>query len=219
MRTWTLLALVVTATPAALAQTPVMIDFDDLTAPCDLGSAVPLSDEYIALGVVFSIGDPNGAAVLDECSTLGAPGFSPPNIAVIDPQASLATGGTPDTLSMQFPGAAPYRVGARVAGPPGTTIRLVCTVCPWSVPGCDVVASVTLGSAMQTIGVSSYSPFSLGCQIYSWDPVGPWIIDDLAFGFQQPAPEITQLSVTGVSITIALIAVLGAALIRRSINA
>ena len=49
------------------AQEPIVIDFDDLSAPCALGEALPLRDEYAALGVVF-LGAPTngGAAVLDE---------------------------------------------------------------------------------------------------------------------------------------------------------
>ncbi len=199
----------------ALAQAPVFIDFDDLSAPCDFGSAQPLRDEYAAFGVEFSgYSDADGAAVLGECSGYGIPGYSPPNFAVIDPEGLLATGGVPDELRFGFTGDVPRLVRLKVGGPPGTTVFLQCTICPWSYPGCDRYDSVVLDDRMQTLEVWADDPFNLGCSVRPGMGVsGTWIVDDLELRYQ--IPSIPLLSPAGVSILVILIAALGFVLIRR----
>jgi len=74
----------------------VMIDFDDAEAPCVFASAVPLRDEYLAMGVSFSGPFPtDGGAVLDECGNFGVSGHSSPNFVAFNCNSSMSNGGTP----------------------------------------------------------------------------------------------------------------------------
>jgi hypothetical protein len=214
---WSSVAITVWLLPLTVAaQAPIHIDFDDLTAPCDLGSALPLRQEYLDLGIEFlAYGYGNGgAAVLDECSGLGVPGYSPPNFAVIDPQGVLANGGVPDRMFFIPTGPAPTRVQVRVGGTPGTTVWLACGICPWAVPGCSETTVATLGTGMQTLEVSTVAAFPLGCEVYLADPGGRWIVDDLELYFQQRAAPIPTLSGAGVAAYLALIALAGGVLVR-----
>ena len=182
----------------AAAQAPIHIDFDDLTAPCDLGSAQPLRQEYLDLGIEFLDQGDGGAAVLDECSGLGVPGHSPPNFAVIDPQGVLAN----------------TRVQVRVGGTPGTTVVLACGICPWAIPECSVTTAATLGAGMQILEVSTASSFPLGCEVFPVDLQGRFVVDDLELDFQQPAAPIPLQSGVGIAVYVALIALTGGVLVR-----
>jgi hypothetical protein len=72
----------------------VVIDFDDLTAPCVFSDTVALSGEYEALGAVFSGPGPlDGGAVLDECSSFGVTGYSAPNFLAFNCNADYSGGG------------------------------------------------------------------------------------------------------------------------------
>jgi len=201
---------------AALAQAPILIDFDDVTAPCDLGAAQPLRDEYAALSVVF-LGTPDGgAAVLHECSGDGIPGYSPPNFAVIDPSAQLASGAAPESLVVGFTGDAPRHVRVEVGGPPGTTVILSCGICPWSIPECDRNVEAVMGSGMRTLEVWTESSFPLGCEVRpGHGQTGTWIVDDLELRFQVPIEPIPVLSGHGVGLLVALMAALGVLMARR----
>lgn len=212
---WFFIVIAICLLPlTAAAQATIHIDFDDLTAPCDLGSAQPLRQEYLGLGIEFLAYGEGGAAVLDECSGLGVSGYSPPNFAVIDPQGVLANGGTPDWMSFISTGPAPTRVQVSVGGTPGTTVMLSCHICPWSVPSCSETTAVTLGAGMQTLEVSTAYSFPLGCEVNPVDPGGLWIVDDLEIDFQQPAAPIPAQSGVGIAAYIALIALAGGVLVR-----
>ena len=198
----------------AAAQAPIHIEFDDLTAPCDLGSAQPLRQEYLDLGIEFLDQGDGGAAVLDECSGLGVPGHSPPNFAVIDPQGVLANGGVPDGMFFIPTGPAPTRVQVRVGGTPGTTVVLACGICPWAIPECSVTTAATLGAGMQILEVSTASSFPLGCEVFPVDLQGRFVVDDLELDFQQPAAPIPLQSGVGIAVYVALIALTGGVLVR-----
>ncbi len=209
-------ALILFGVPLVVqAQVPVVIDFDDLVAPCDLGLAQPLRDEYAALGVEFVSYTDDGGAALDECSGLGVAGYSSPNFVVIDPEGLLANGGVPDILSFGFTGDAPNHVSLKAGGTPGTTAYLVCTICPWSVPWCDVGQEFVLDSVMQTVVVSSESRFRMGCSVRIGGPVGTMIVDDLELRFEVAGASIPSLSRTGAAILMVLLAALGAMAVRR----
>jgi hypothetical protein len=201
---------------AASSQAQVHIDFDDLSAPCSAASAMPLQYEYLADGIEFLLDGNNGAAVLHECSGLGVPGYSPPNFAVIDPQALLANGGVPDRLFFIPTGSVPSRVRVWMGGTPGTTVQLACGICPWAIPGCTVSTEATLGSAMQALEVSTTQSFPMGCEITPISGTGQWIIDDLELDFQQPTAPIPMLSGSGLVAFIGLIVLIGVVLIRLS---
>lgn len=201
----------------ALAQAPIFIDFDDLSAPCDFSSAQPLRDEYAAFGVEFrgSNGLEGGAAALGECSGFGVPGYSPPNFASFDPEALLADGSVPDALVFSVTGALPHVVRVTVGGPPGTTVFLRCSICPWSWPGCDIGDQVVLGDGTHTLEVSAEYRVQMDCSVSSEVGVsGTWIVDDLELHYQLPA--IPSLSSAGIAVFAAMITALGFVMIRRT---
>jgi hypothetical protein len=203
-----------------MAQETVHIDFDDLSAPCDIGSAQPLHLEYADLGVEFfngGQGDLDGSPVLGECSGYGVPGYSPPNFAVVGFTATMANGGNATYLYLLFTDERPHRVRARIGGTPGSTARLECQICPWGL-GCDRVDVHTLGSTMQTFEVDAgASEFAL-CTVegpYPPTPQDHWIIDDIELDFQQQATPVPGVSLTGTFLLVMLIAGLGVWLARR----
>ncbi len=72
----------------------VVIDFDDLVAPCTFGETVALSGEYEALGAIFSGPAPlDGGGVLNECSNFGVTGFSAPNFLAFNCNVAFPGGG------------------------------------------------------------------------------------------------------------------------------
>jgi len=74
----------------------VAIDFDDQVQPCTFAETVALTDEYAALGVVFSgPGGNDGGAILDECGGFGVNGHSAPNFLAFNINSGLSNGGIP----------------------------------------------------------------------------------------------------------------------------
>lgn len=70
------------------------IDFDDVSAPCEFSSTLPLRTEYLALGVSFRPQRPkDGGAILDECSNFGVTGHSSPNFLAFNAGAGYPGGG------------------------------------------------------------------------------------------------------------------------------
>ncbi len=59
--------------------TATVINFDDVTAPCNFGTNPPLSTEYSSLGVTF--GGPGER--IDECGNFGVSGQSSPNFLAL----------------------------------------------------------------------------------------------------------------------------------------
>lgn len=168
---------------SVFAQWETVINFDDQIAPCEFASAMPLRDQYASLGVHF-IGwaDENaGGAVLDECSAYGIPGVSPPNFLAVDSGQMLQNGtAASGPIAMQFDDP-PRRIRVLVGGQVGTTASLYCSL-PWGFP--LVSDSVVLSDGMSTLEVSSDEPIeATWCFVENHE--GPFIVDDLAFGFQQ----------------------------------
>lgn len=211
------LGLVVLFTPSiGICQAPVVIDFDDLSAPCDIGSAQPLHLEYADLGVEFFVGgvqDLDGSPVLGECSGYGVPGYSPPNFAVVEPMATMANGGRATFLYLVFTQEErPHRVSARIGGTPGSTVFFECEKCPWSYPGCNVGVTLQLGNTMQTVELDAGADDFENCWVQGpYPPAGPdrWIIDDIELDLQQPAAPVPGVSHTGRFLLVILIAGLG----------
>ena len=79
----------------------IVIDFDDLEAPCLFKETTALRDRYAAQGVSFDADVPdtkNGGAILHECSDFWVSGHSPPNFLAFStegPGAFLSDGGIP----------------------------------------------------------------------------------------------------------------------------
>jgi len=89
--------------PVASASAPldpgtILIDFDDLEAPCSFYQTARLTTRYAALGVVFEgPGGNDGGAILNECGLFGVTGHSSPNFLAFNPGASMSDDGTPRT--------------------------------------------------------------------------------------------------------------------------
>ncbi len=73
------------------------INFDDMFgAPTGFSAVLPLHNEYTGYGITFwgPTAD-DGGAILDEGSSFGVTGYSPPNFLAFNTGATLANGGTP----------------------------------------------------------------------------------------------------------------------------
>jgi hypothetical protein len=76
----------------------VLIDFDDVPAPCEFIKTVPLRDLYLPLGVRFSGLDAlSGGAVLNACSSFDVFGYSGDNFLAFNELAVCSNGGVPAT--------------------------------------------------------------------------------------------------------------------------
>src|SRR4030095_2137561 len=74
----------------------VVINFDEVTAPCGFIETTALRDRYSALGVVFSGPAPlDGGAVLNQCGSFGVTGHSQPNFLAFNLAAIMSNGGRP----------------------------------------------------------------------------------------------------------------------------
>lgn len=207
--------LVLAVMPAGVwAEDTTVINFDDLTAPCELADALPLRDEYASIGVEFFGIDNNGAAVLDECSGLGLGGYSSPNFAVIDTDAVLANGGVPDSLVMVFADEAPNHVSVDVGGPAGITAMLQCTICPWAVPGCDRFDTVVLDGSLTTLEVAAIDRFQLGCEVRISGGTGPVIVDTVVLASASGSEAIPTVSLSG-AVALAILVAAGALMAMR----
>jgi len=99
------------------------VDFDDVeNAPANFGEAAPLYDRYASRGVTFTgPNEASGGAILNETSSFGVTGHSPPNFLAFNTEASyLGTGGTPsgpETMSFGRPAkSASIKVGSATPG-------------------------------------------------------------------------------------------------------
>jgi hypothetical protein len=80
---------------------PVLINFDDIAAPCFFVSTSPAREEYAAQGVHFNGDGSNGGSILDECGVFAVTGHSPPNFLAFNPSSAL--GLTPQVITFDFP--------------------------------------------------------------------------------------------------------------------
>jgi hypothetical protein len=86
---------------------PLLVDFDDVSAPCGFISTTALTDRYWMHGVTFS--GPalkDGGAILNECGGFGVNGHSAPNFLAFNSNSSLSDGGIPrqpESILFQFP--------------------------------------------------------------------------------------------------------------------
>ncbi|MCH8880031.1 MAG: hypothetical protein IID34_09125 [Planctomycetes bacterium] len=92
---------------AALPPGAVLIDFDDVFAPCSFSNTVHLTDAYAPQGILFDgPGGNDGGAILHECGNFGVSGHSFPNFLAFNANAILMDGGIaqdPETLHFDFP--------------------------------------------------------------------------------------------------------------------
>jgi len=84
--------------PAARVAAEVVIDFDDLVAPCLFLETNPLRDAYLPLGVRFSGADAlGGGAILNACGNFSVVGYSGDNFLAFNDIAVCLNGGVPRT--------------------------------------------------------------------------------------------------------------------------
>ena len=171
-----------TRSPARTANA-VIINFDELSAPCIFNNTTALRDAYLALGVRFSgQGSLGGGSVLDQCGNFGVSGYSPPNFVGFNrlPAATTLDGGHPVWPERITFTAHAASVQARVgsSSPGGVfTMRafdsignLIATT---SVPGMTALQPLTITH----LGIRSVEvDFTIG---YSW------VLDDLTFEADQ----------------------------------
>jgi hypothetical protein len=82
--------------PATPRAAEVLIDFDDVPAPCVFMSTSALRDHYLAFGVSFLGTGPNdGGAILNACSNFSVGGYSGVNFFAFNAGASYPAGGIP----------------------------------------------------------------------------------------------------------------------------
>jgi hypothetical protein len=164
-----------TDNPAYRARTAVLIDFDDVTAPCAFSQANPLRDEYLGVGVSFAgLAPLDGGAVLNECGGFVVTGYSAPNFLAFNSSAIMANGGwatLPETATFTAP---VFHVSCLVGAGSGHTLTL--TALDGSGAMVDESA-VDLATEMQVISVDGCGIMSVTFESTS----SIVIIDDFGF--------------------------------------
>lgn len=108
---------------------PLLVDFDDRSAPALFKDTRALRSEYWMEGAVFSgPADKDGGAVLNKDSNFAVSGFSDPNFLAFNSGSKLSSGGVPrlpETVTFQFPVAAvQLYVGSGLSGSVGVAIQV-----------------------------------------------------------------------------------------------
>lgn len=88
-------ALAITSGRARAGAQAGLINFDDVSAPCNFLDTVALRDEYASLGVHFRGTGLNGGGILNECSNFGVTGYSAPNFLGFNTTGQFSDGGQP----------------------------------------------------------------------------------------------------------------------------
>lgn len=170
-----------TITPRVVVAPPagaVVINFDDVDAPCSFSSmAGPLSDEYQTEGVTFSgPSATDGPARAHECGDWGVTGHSSPNFMVTNVNGNYSGGGRPlGPITMTFsPDVFSVQINASVGAYAQGDITMRCYNGD-SLVGEDAIANQT---TLQTLAVSGAGIDR--CVLSSGEGVA--LFDDLAFG-------------------------------------
>lgn len=185
-------ALAVATPAAALAPTPsVLINFDDLVAPCVYAdsSATTLQGRYLSQGVAFSGPDgttATGARILNQCGNFGVTGHSPHNflafnakIGFDDPETATFTNPV-NNLSFKI-GGQPASMTARAFNAAGAVIETQTGSYGFSLLNVTMTAS-----GIKRLEINATS-------------TGHWVIDDVSWN---PAPADTTPPVITVNTTV-----------------
>lgn len=74
----------------------IVINFDDVTAPCLFMDTTALRDQYAGLGVLFmGPAENDGGGIVDQCGAWGVNGYSPPNFMGLNQDGHFSNGGIP----------------------------------------------------------------------------------------------------------------------------
>ena len=152
----------------------ILLDFDDVTAPCYFANTVRLTNAYAGLGILFQgPGGNDGGAVLNECGNFGVSGHSSPNFLAFNTGLTLSDGGVargPETLHFDPPVVA---VQAMVGAGSGSA-----TLNAYNAAG-DLVDSDTIALVSTLSPISVAAPGITRVVLSSTNAI--FVLDDLAF--------------------------------------
>lgn len=155
----------------------IVINFDDVTAPCNFSATTALRDQYAGLGVLFSGPALNdGGGVLDQCSNFGVGGHSAPNFLAFNINSENSNGGIPrppETITF-INGARYVQVNAGSSSGAGQLVTM---------EAFDA-AGISLGSHSLTLA-PTLDTLSITANGIAWvvinTPASVFVLDDLAF--------------------------------------
>jgi len=169
-----LAALVIRAGPASAADTAGLINFDDVSAPCNFLDTVALRDEYAGLGVHFRGNAPlNGGGIVNECGNFGVTGYSPPNFLGFNTIAQFSDGGIPTPPQYIFfdntVGGVRIKAGARDGG----TLKMTAYNTNHQIVGSK---TLNMTPALQTVTIVGLDIKRVSIDVQG---VNDFVIDDL----------------------------------------
>ncbi len=163
----------------------VVINFDDVGAPCSFGETVALRDQYAAQGVLFMGPAPlDGGGILDQCSNFGVSGYSPPNFLAFNQNSNFSDGGIPRPPEIiTFTNGAGYvQVNAGSGSGAGQIVTMEAFDAAGSSLGSD---SLTLAPTLDTLSITA-----TGIAYVVIDGPAVFVLDDLAFLESLGEPDI-----------------------------
>jgi hypothetical protein len=154
----------------------LLINFDDVTAPCVFADTVALREEYAAQGVHFLAPAPlDGGGRLDECGNFGVSGHSSPNFLAFNKDALYSDGGVPKSPQ----GVLFDSTYSRVQVKAGSVFPKKFYMRAFDAGGTLIgSAQITLTSAVQAVSISAAGIRSI--RFHSG--AGSWVVDDLRAG-------------------------------------
>ena len=173
------------------------INFDDLVGGVDIYHLTPVSNQYAALGVVFS--DPAGADGALIGDNIGLSGFSEPNVLFAWQHQSSDAGDlrldftvSPTTVSLDAMLSQDYYLEEIAYGPGGVYLGTF-TFTPVSQYGVAQYDTITAPSAISYLLLTSHP---------AGDPAyfGNFSIDNLSFNATTPEPQSLIMLLSGVGL-------------------
>lgn len=155
----------------------IVINFDDVSAPCSFSSTTALRDQYAGMGVLFMSPAVNdGGGILDQCSNFGVTGYSAPNFLAFNKNSYFSNDGIPrppETITF-INGATHVQVNTGSGTGAGQLITMEAFDTSGSFLGSD---SLTLAHTLDTLSITADG--------IAWvvinTPAAVLILDDLAF--------------------------------------
>jgi len=163
---------------------PVVINFDEFSAPCNFSETVRLTNRYAALGVVFAgPGGLDGGAALNQCGVFGVSGHSTPNFLAFNATVAMGDGGLargPETLIFSNALASfSLRAGSGPSGP--------ATLLAYNTNNLLIASNyVQLISQLQTFQVNTAGI----ARVVISSTASHWVVDDITFTVMPPAPPV-----------------------------
>ena len=151
-----------------------LINFDDVSAPCNFLDMVALRDEYASLGVHFRGNDAlNGGGILNECGNFGVTGYSAPNFLAFSRVGQFSDGGhpiPPQSIYFDNPvGGVRIKAGSETGG----TVKMTAFNTSHQVVGSQTLA---MTPELQTLTIVGQDIKGVVIKVDGGDY---WVIDDL----------------------------------------